>query len=195
VAALLILTSCTEVKDFGAYWGRGVVDPALGGTWQKIGLPGEPIDSTPGADVLVFATREDGSYSLQSINPVNPNLPPDVAAQTEQDNQVRLAVRTLKIGTATFLMVRPQDGDAGDGMIERYEIADTTLVEYRLNNAAAVDLLEAEYPEAENISKNLGEGRYVVIDTFDDEVFRVLSRIADDPQYWERSCQYKKSAL
>src|SRR5262249_19498575 len=96
VVALFVLTSCTEVKDFGEYWPRGVVDPALGGTWQKIGLPGEPMDSTPGADVLVFTNDDSGSYSLQSINPVSPNLPADVAAQTEQDNEVRLAVRTLK---------------------------------------------------------------------------------------------------
>jgi len=189
---LLISTSCTEVKDFGEYWQRGVVDSSLSGTWQKIGLPDEPIGSTPGADVLVFTNDNRGSYSLQSINPISPNLPPDVAAQTEQDNQVRLAARTLKVGAVTFLMVRPRDGDAGDGMIERYEVKGTTLLEYRLNNAAALDLLETEYPEAENIRKNLGEGRYVVIDTFDDEVFRVLSRIAGDPEYWEPACQYQK---
>jgi hypothetical protein len=38
VVALLLLSSCTDVSDFGAYRDKGVVDPALEGTWQKIGV-------------------------------------------------------------------------------------------------------------------------------------------------------------
>jgi len=192
VVALLVLTSCTEVKDFGEYWARGFVDPALGGTWRKIGLPDEPTGGAPGPDVLVFANNDGGSYLLQSINPIPAGLPPDVARQTELDNEVRLAARTLKIGAATFLMVRPQDGDAGDGTIERYEVDGSTLVEYRMNDDAVLDLLAAEYPDAQNIKKNLGEGRYVVIDRFDDEVFQVLSRMAGAPKYWEPASRYKR---
>lgn len=191
VIALLVLTSCTSVEDFGAYWDKGVVDPALNGRWQKMGLPGEPPNDTLGADTLLF-TKGRGSYSLQMINPIDANLPPDVAAQQKKDNDTRLAARTLRIGRSRFFMIRDPGGQAGDGMLERYEIKGAMLLEYQMDNAVAVDLLEAEYPNARNIKKNVGEGRYVVIETFDDEAFRVLSRIADDPEYWFLKCQYKK---
>jgi hypothetical protein len=36
IIAFLLLSSCTEVEDFGAYWGKGVVDPALAGTWKSV---------------------------------------------------------------------------------------------------------------------------------------------------------------
>jgi len=38
------------------------------------------------------------------------------------------------------------------------------------------------------------EGRYVVIDTFDDEVFQVLSEMsADAATYWYLECRYQKA--
>jgi hypothetical protein len=52
--------------------------------------------------------------------------------------------------------------------------------------------LEAKHPTARNIHENRNGGGYVVIDTFDDEVFQVLSEISDDDAYWELECQYKK---
>ena len=60
----LILAACTEVVDFGVYWDRGTLDPALAGRWKKIGLPGEPINSIPGSDLVVF-TNSGTSYSLR----------------------------------------------------------------------------------------------------------------------------------
>ena len=68
VVAILLLSSCTTVDDFGAYWDKGFVDPALEGTWKKIGLPGVKLDSIPGSDKLVFV-KDGRSYSVQAINP------------------------------------------------------------------------------------------------------------------------------
>lgn len=56
----------------------------------------------------------------------------------------------------------------------------------------AVDFLAAKHPSAKNIGRNTGEGRYIVIQTFDDEVFQILSEISDIPAYWNLVCQYKK---
>ena len=191
VVAFLVLTSCTPVGDFGAYWDKGVVDPALEGRWQKIGIPGEPIDSIPGSDQLLFV-KNGQSYFWQGINPIASTLSAEQAERRKKDNEARLDVRTLKIGNSVFIMSR---GPAGDqtGIIERYEIQGDLLLEYTIDNGTAVDLLEAKYPTARNIHKNKSEGSYVVIDTFDDEVFQILSEMsADAAMYWQLECRYQK---
>ena len=47
-----------------------------------------------------------------------------------------------------------------------------------------VDFIEAHYPNGVNIGKNKGEGSYVTIKQFDDEVFQVVASIPDTPSYW-----------
>jgi hypothetical protein len=64
--------------------------------------------------------------------------------------------------------------------IQRYEIKGDVLEEYFLENGAAVGSPRIEISHAANITRNRGEGRYVVIKTFDDEVFRILAEMAAD---------------
>jgi hypothetical protein len=86
-------------------------------------------------------------------------------------------------------------GPAGTqtGNLERYEIQGDFLLEYTIDNGTAVDLLKAKYPTATNIHENKSEGSYVVIDMFDDEVFRILSEMsASAATYWQLECRYQK---
>jgi hypothetical protein len=189
VLAFLLLSSCTPVDDFAAYWDKGVVDPALEGRWKKIGIPGQDLDSTPGADQLLFV-KDGPSYSWQMINPLDSTLPADVAAQRKKDNDGRWALRTLKIGNHLFFAIR--GSEKPDGMMIRYETKGDLLLEYVMENGGAVGFLEAKHPTAKNIGRNTGEGRYVVIKTFDDEVFQILSEISDDAAFWELECRYQK---
>jgi hypothetical protein len=191
LAAILALSSCTGVEDFGLYWDKGFIDPALQGSWKKLGLPGQNSNDIPGPDLWRF-TRNGSSYSLQGINPIDQTADPDVIEQQQAENDRPMSARTLRIGKHLFLIQRDPGGQ-GTGSIQRYDVQRGMLREYWMNNGAAVDFLEAKHPTAKNIKRNVGEGEYVVIDTFDDEVFRVLSEIADDPAYWFLSCQYKKA--
>jgi len=153
-------------------------------------LPGQNSNDIPGPDLWRF-TRNGSSYSLQGINPIDQTAEPDVIEQQQAENDRPMSARTLRIGKHLFLIQRDPGGE-GTGSIQRYDVQRGMLREYWMNNGAAVDFLEAKHPTAKNIKRNVGEGEYVVIDTFDDEVFRVLSEIADDPAYWFLSCQYKK---
>jgi hypothetical protein len=194
IVAFLVLSSCTPVGDFAAYWDKGFVDPALEGRWQKIGVPGEPIDSIPGADQLLFV-KNGQSYFWQGINPIDSTLSAEQAERRKKDNDARLDVRTLKIGNSVFIMSRGP-AETQTGVLERYEIQGDLLLEYTIDNGTAVDLLEAKYPTAKNIHKNKSEGSYVVIDTFDDEVFRILSEMsASAATYWQLECRYRKIPL
>ena len=49
---------------------------------------------------------------------------------------------------------------------------------------AVVDFIEAQHPNAVNIGKNRGEGRYIVIKQFDDDVFQALASVPDTDSYW-----------
>jgi hypothetical protein len=100
-------------------------------------------------------------------------------------------VRSLRVGNALMMMVRSPTGE-GPGTITRYEIHGTTLREYWIENSRAVAFLAIKHHTAKNIRRNVGEGSYVVIGTFDDEVFRVLSEMTASPAYWQLICEYRK---
>jgi hypothetical protein len=192
MVAAVVQLACTPVDDFGQYWDKGFVDAALEGSWKKVAQPGVNPNDVPGADVLRF-TRNGTSYSFQGINPIDPTLEPDVIAQIKAANEERLSARTLRIGKSLFLMERDPAGTGkNDGVMVRYEVRRGRLREYWINNGDAVDFLKAKHPSAKNIRKNDAEGNYVVIKSFDDEVFQVLSEIAENPNYWFLICEYKK---
>ena len=188
LAAVLALSACTGVEHFGAYWDKGFVDPALEGSWRKLGLPGRDPDAVPGPEQWRF-TPNGSSYSLQGINPVDQAADPAVIERRQADNEGRMSARTLRVGNSLLLM-RREPGGQGPGTIERYAVQREVLQEYSMDNGAVLDFLEARHPAARNIRRNVGEGEYVVIDTFDDEVFQVLAEIADQPAYWILTCEY-----
>jgi hypothetical protein len=71
----------------------------------------------------------------------------------------------------------------------RYEIEGTILRKYAPNNGEA---FEERIEGATNFVEEHGTGTFAVIKHFDDEVFRILSGIADDPSFWNLVCEYKK---
>jgi hypothetical protein len=188
--AVVLLSSCITVDDFGAYWDKGFVDPALAGTWKMIGIAGQPPDRTLGTDQLRF-TKNGRSYSLQTINPIEKGLTADEAAEQATNNEVRLEVRTLTIGKHAFLMQRPQEGEQ-DGILQRYEVRGGVLRQYIMNFAAGLEFMAAKHPAARNITSHDVDAHFIDIQTFDDEVFQILSEIADVPRYWILNNQYKK---
>jgi hypothetical protein len=187
ILAVLLSVSCIDVEDFAGYWDKGVRDPALEGRWTKIGLPGEEVHNIPGSDTLLFV-NDGRSYSMQMINPVDPTVPPSVAAQRRLDNELSFTVRSLKVGRHSVLML-PDPGQSR-GRIVRYEVEGPILREYALNTS---DAFEARLAGARNFVIEHGTGTFPVIKRFDDEVFRILSGIADDPAYWDLTCEYSKT--
>jgi hypothetical protein len=170
IAATLVMASCIRVDDFGKYWDKGVVDPALEGTWKNIRLPRSDIKP----DALRF-TRTGFSYSMYAV-------------YSEGDVPARSA-RTLRVGKRRFLMDRSREG-SNDDYLWAYEIRGRTLSEYWCNDAL-VEFLRTRHPGAKNIQVREG---LVVIGTFDDEVFRILSEVADNPTYWRLMRRYEKAS-
>jgi len=191
VAATLAMVSCIPVDDFGTYWDKGIVDPALEGTWKNIGLPGSTPQERLGARELRF-TRTGSFYSVNMVG-IDPSMAPEVLERVRRRNARAGIARTLRLGKRRLLMERSREAPY-DGILTSYEIRGRTLSEYWFLGVEAVEFLETKHPGAKNIHKNDGEGEFVVIDTFDDEVFRILSEIADDSMYWVLTARYEKAS-
>jgi hypothetical protein len=170
IAAMLVTVSCIRVDDFGKYWDRGVVDPALEGTWKNIRLPASDLKP----EALRF-TRTGTSYSMYA----------------DSDTPVGNA-RTLLVGKRRLLMDRSRERN-DDNYLWSYEIRGRTMSEYWFQGDAVLEFLRTRHPGA----KNIHQGRdveLVEIGTFDDEVFRILSEVADNPTYWTLVRTYEKAS-
>lgn len=180
LVALTLLSSCIPVDDFGTYWDKGVADPALEGTWIRAGR-GPNTAGAPGANAWTF-TKIGASYVARAMGPAAPGR-----VDSRQFN-----ARSLRIGGSQFLMLRDPDGRT-PGLIGRYDVQGTTLREYRIESATALDFLKTKHPTVKSIRKN-AEGSDVSIVTVDDEAMRVLTEMADDPAFWRLDGEYTKLA-
>jgi hypothetical protein len=88
-------------------------------------------------------------------------------------------------------MQRPQEGGQ-DGILQRYEVRGGVLSQYIMDFEAGIDFLAAKHPAARNITSHTTDVQVIDIQTFDDEVFHILSEIADVPRYWGVVNRYKK---
>ncbi len=174
-AAALAAVSCIPVDDFGTYWDKGVVDPALEGSWKRLDSPGAPPLYTPFCTEGWRLARTGSAYSLYRLNEVSDPF----------------TVRTLRVDGRKLLMER---GPRGDGLLTSYEIHNRILSSFGFRNDTGLEFLRAKHPGAKNIGENVGAGQFVVIKTFDDEVFRILSELANSPNCCDLMCKYQKAS-
>lgn len=96
LALILILAGCIAVRDFGAYWGAGTIDPVIEGSWDNM------QKDTAG----VRFTKMTSMYKMEFI---------------DRDGTEPKVARTLKIGNNTFLMVK-KHADDKDGDLIAYAL-------------------------------------------------------------------------
>lgn len=182
---LLCLTSCLQVKDFGEYWDRGVLDPALEGGW---------VNTQRGKSSLRFVWRNDKTYRMEY--------------KTRAGEQVMEAVRTLQVTPDShMLMIKSKDGDAG-GVLGPYVVQDGFLVRFDIINAPA-----ETFPEPGDRSANARAVRQkykarmeleeildipgvaisrdrITIEVLTPEVMERLRAISSRPEFWVQSNAY-----
>jgi hypothetical protein len=174
LAVVLCQVACINVEDFGAYWHKAGTDPALAGTWRQVSASPEQ-------------TRARG-YGIG--NTMHLSIKGDAYEMIVRDSEGKrpdapfYPVKTLDVGRYHFLLARRTKG-----FMQRYSIAGSTLLVCQQIGPEMVELLRARYPDARSVHKNKAEGEYLVIDTFDDEAFRILSNIPDQGKYW--ACDQK----
>jgi hypothetical protein len=188
--AVALLAACINVDDFGDYWDKTTVDPALAGRWQTK----SETDQNEAADQhWVFALR-DNAYEVQT----------SIRGQTDDDGPI-YPVKTLTVGPYLFLANGPSQGT-----IVRYKMGNNSVTFYVLNPKPAWAFIQANYPNQQNIYRDSDEGdddqegdivddeseknapdaaadadeAPLRIKVFDDQVYQILSKIPDTGVYW-----------
>ncbi len=107
-------------------------------------------------------------------------------ARKPQDD-VLYPAKTLVVGPYSFLAYGPTEG-----LMEPYRLEGRTLTFCAQFGPAMVDFMVARLPNALDIGRNQGEGRYVVIKRFDDEVFQALASTPNTSSYWVCDRKYER---
>ena len=170
---LLPLTACIPVEDLASYWQKAGKDPQLSGTWKVVA----------GANIGKSRRFVDAGdyYTHSSLNAAGkPIVVPENQAGI-------LVVKTMAIGRYTFLVFstsEPTPAGKRSGTLFRYEIHGDTLELVANLGPNLMRFVSKNYPRAVNIKRNKGEGEYAGIDTFDDQVAKIISAIPDTEEYW-----------
>jgi len=174
LAAVFLLSSCILVGDFGPYWDKGTIDPAILGWWQS------PANKDK---VKTRVMNHAGTYQIDEFDQNGWERPKDA----EQ-------ARTLQIGNYRFFMLKIHDhGRWVTFGILRYKIEGDKMWMYTLNAKKMGVFLAREYPNEKNITAAtcggkkgcLGvHGSWVIIQKLDNNVYKILSSIPDTRAFW-----------
>jgi len=165
-AAMVCLTSCMNVGDFGAYWEKAGLDPQLFGTWVRVA-------ANPSQ------TRERG-YPIGDIMRVterNGALEEAFTVDGKPSPEAPFYAKTLAVGGYQMVIVGPRKG-----FIERYKVSPQTLQLCAFDHLYLAPFVKTNYPRTFNLEVVQGE---VKVNLFDDEVYRIVSNIPDTEEYWD----------
>jgi hypothetical protein len=179
---VLLLTACIDVDDYGDYWDKATIDPALEGRWAKVS---EEDDSKLTNQEYLF-TVKNNAYSVQSFKSGKP---------TEDDPIY--PVKTLELGRYKFAASGPDKGT-----IIRYEINGNESTWYVVNPSLAWDFIQKNFPDQTGIYRDdpdptdtaeNNRDRPLHIGQFDDDVAKVLAAIPNNEVYWDPDTKLKKA--
>lgn len=179
--AILFLTSCIPVDDFGAYWNRGTVDANVLGTWQK-------VEKNKKAE-YVRITDEGGRYRIDTLD----------RKERQQKDYSPILAKTLTAGKYTFFMAMDKKSGAAhftpEGLV-RYEIRRGVLTQYNLVDRRMAKFLANKFPHARNITAPKCRESCVYdsvkIRKLDAEVVRILAAIPDTKEFWTVSERWRR---
>ena|ERR1035437_4676986 len=157
---VVLLSSCIPVEDFGSYWKKGTIDPALLGKWGKM-IPRDEDDRKESRSVKtaneggIQVADKGGTYQIDSLD----------EDERQKKDYAPVFARTLKAGRYTFLMAITKEGDAKarvtKGLV-RYKLEGDTFQQYHLVDERMGSFLKEKYPEVKNIEKPDCKGKVLV---------------------------------
>lgn len=118
LAVLLLVAGCLKIGDFGIYWDKGFIDPALEGQWQN---------ARPNGSSVTF-TNEGDLYHMEF--------------STDPDKQF---ARTLKVNESNFLMTKKKLEENSGNLIP-YVIEGGNLVLFAANKDKQIEF-NKRYPD------------------------------------------------
>jgi len=109
---------------------------------------------------------------------VNDLILRDMEDDNEGEKVKDMALRSVRLGKHTFLMMRDHPGDKGGNLV-RYTIEGDDYITYRLNDSKREDFLQNN-PDAGIVLTQ----ETATIPLLNDKMAELLTTIADDDRYW-----------
>jgi hypothetical protein len=160
---VLLLASCIDVGDFGAYWDKGSIDPNLTGEWVAV-----PDAQRAGDNVEFRITDDNGVYKI---------------VENDNGKENTYQARTLEVGSYSFLMVL----DGEQRRFVRYQETDDGVTLYVLKDEPAWAFIKQRVPSPKIFSLEHGMlGPILKIKMLNDDVVKLLGAIPDNDEYWEQ---------
>ncbi|MBW8041752.1 MAG: carboxypeptidase regulatory-like domain-containing protein [Planctomycetes bacterium] len=205
LGVLFAVKGCIPVEDFGEYWEKGIIDPALEGHWKQL-----DVEFRSEQNYLSFV--KSGDHYVCEVSAAF-FMPQDMP-------QVGIRAKTLTAGKYKFLMFDLQQyyedmktamskaasemGEDVDeltlqqmlqmpkttvkGVLQRYSLEEGTLSIYMLDEAVL-----AEQIKSGNVKGRLpaqGAMMEAALSKLDGESIQFLARLADEPKYWKQVVRY-----
>lgn len=163
LSVFLLLAGCITVKNFGAYWAKGTLDPALAGTWNS-------TRAANGGSSVTFSAEDDNVYRMHFTNGGEDKF-----------------VRSLKVADSTYLMTKQKPDDEG-GTLIAYVIQGEDLAFFAPNRDKQKDFLQ-RYP---NIPFTITKTTFT-IQELTDENMKWLTKISTQPEWWIQIQRFTKA--
>lgn len=190
---VVLLSSCIPVDDFGSYWQKGYVDPALLGKWSMT-TPREDDERKEARSVKVDTDvyqviNKTGIYQFDSLD----------YKDKQKTDYTPDPARSLKVGNYTFLMQPDKEnlkkGRFIKGFVFRYKLEGNVLQFCSPVPEQTGAFLNKKYPKTKNIQRRACTGKClwdgVNIKKFNGEVSKILSEIPDTKEFWQCDTEFR----
>jgi hypothetical protein len=165
--AVFLLAACIPVEDFGAYWEKARVDPALAGRWENVPDPDQQEEK-----VAYNFIKEDQDYR--------------VVGYESGEEKGAYRVKTLDAGPYHFFLASGEN----DRVLLRYEATDKTLTTYNLRSEPAWLFFKEHFPPADDIKLEEGmPGPTLKIKVLSEDVIKMLAAIPAGELYWDTAAE------
>jgi hypothetical protein len=175
-----------QVKDFGAYWNKGTIDPGLEGSWNGSWIQSEPNRM---GEVFLTYTKKGDHYLLKVIT-VEGQMP-----------EVEIEVKSIKLNQYSFGMLKCHEKNTKavkgkksqkpeeSNQLERYSIEKDTLNIYVLNSKKKAKGVDGKVVNTENENKVLPAGiseesGKLVLSKLDEPAITYLIKLSGDSNRW-----------
>ena len=205
IALLFAIKGCIPVEDFGEYWEKGAVDPALEGHWKQL-----DVEFRSEENYLSFV--KSGDHYVCEVSSAY-FMPQDMP-------QVGIRAKTLTAGKHRFLMfdlqqyyedmkaaMRKAASEMGEdvdektlqqmlqmpettvkGVLQRYSLEEGTLSIYMLDEAVLAEQIKSGNVKGRQPAQ--GAMMETALSKLDNETVQFLARLADEPKYWKQELRY-----
>lgn len=177
ILAVLFLSSCIWVDDFGEYWDKGEVDAALEGKWML-------------EEAKQLAQKQNNSYFRFEKRSKEYRF--EAIGKNVKDDAT-VSVRSVHAKHYHFMMARKEkSGQMTTQGLVRYAVKGDVMTIYEPHTVYVMEWVKKNRPKSTAFKDGgSAKGGFVSIATLTPEALSVLDAVPDDERYWKSITLHK----